>query len=292
MPSLKKVAFATTLLAVLIVLVYARKPSVDAPPVAAVSKVQAEARSSATIPGSQESTPAASNETRAQVVSTGLSAKVKALAASSEPRDAFTAFHILSQCKLARDEERQYQLTKQSERDPERAWLVQAGVVGAKAIEKACGDLDESDFRDRIVLVERAAEAGVPMAAIRLANEGPWGDESALHTRWDDPVVQEWRQKVIRLTHLAARKGDVASLSSLQAQYEDGAGLIAEKNPELALQFAVAKHMVYEAQTGRKMIGAKRELEDMTAALTADAAARARSAGELLAKEATGGRGK
>ena len=87
----------------------------------------------------------------------------------------------------------------------------------------------------------------------------------------------------------AKTMGDVAALNAIQAQYEDGAGLIAEKNPELPLQYAVAKHIVYEAQTGRKILGAQRELEHMTVAVSPEVATRARSAGETLAKEALGG---
>jgi hypothetical protein len=219
-----------------------------------------------------------------------LSERVRALSASGDPRDAFTGYHILSQCRAAKEEERQYQQTRQAERDPDRTALVQAGIVGAKAIENACGDLQPWDFRDRLALVERAAEAGVPMAAVRFAGEGPWGDEQALYTRWDDPLVQEWRKKAAGLLQLAASKGDVTALNSLQAQYEDGAGLIAERNPELALRYAVAKHIVHQAQTGKPILGAKRELADMAAMVSTDVAARAQADGEAMAKEILGGK--
>lgn len=246
--------------------------------------------SSAAIPPSAP-IPAVTSAKREDTVPS-LSAKVKELSASTDARDAFTAYHILSQCKSARDEEWRYQQTRQAERDPQRAALVQAGVVGSKAVEQACGDLQDGDFKARLALVERAAERGVPMAALRLATEGPWGDQQALYTRWEDPLVQEWRAKVIRLIEMAARKGDVMALGSIQAQYEDGLGLIEEKDPERALQYAVAKHIVYEAQTGRTIWGAKRELEEMTAAVSPEVAMRARSAGEKLAKEALAGKAK
>jgi hypothetical protein len=284
----KKLGVAVVLVAAMSAWLVWRPEPHSAPPVVAASPIEAQqiAPAATQVP-SPAPTVTAAKQSDAAI---SLSAKVKFLSASPEPRDAFTAFHILSQCKSAKDEERQYQQTRQAERDPERALLVRAGVVGPEAVDKACGDLQDGDFRARIALVERAAEAGVPMAALRLANEGPWGDEQALYTRWDDPLVQEWRAKVIRLTQLAATKGDVTALNALQAQYEDGAGLIAEKNSELALQYAVAKHIVYEAQTGRKIVGAKQELEHMTAAVSSEVATRARSAGEKLAKEALGGK--
>jgi hypothetical protein len=219
-----------------------------------------------------------------------LSAKVKELSASPEPRDAYTAFHILRQCKHARDEERQYQLTRRAEQDPERVLLINAGVVGEKFIKQSCGDLKDADFRDKIALVERAAEAGVPMAALYYSAEGPWGDTEALYSRWDDPLVQEWRAKAIRLWHLAAQKGDVTALNAIQSNYETGEGLIAERNSELALRYAVAKHIVHEAEAGRKIWGAKWELEQMTAAVTPEAAAREKAAGEAMAKEILSGR--
>jgi hypothetical protein len=285
----RRIGIAAAFIAVVTIwLLRQPEPQVTPPPVVALKPNEIRPESPNAI-ASHPPVPTA-GVAKQQDATISLAAKLKELAASPEPRDAFTAFHILRQCKYARDEERRYQMTPHAERDPDRATLINAGVVGAKFIEQSCGDLKEADFRDRIALLERAAEAGVPMAALRFGAEGPWGDEQALYTRWDDPLVQEWRIKVIRLTHLAASKGDVSALSSLQAQYEDGAGLIAEKNSELALQYAVAKHIVHEAQTGRKIVGAKWELEQMTAAVAPEVAARARSAGEKLAKEALGGK--
>lgn len=223
-------------------------------------------------------------------VTASLSDRVNKLPASSDPQDAFSAYEILRQCQSARDEERQHQQTREAERDPKRAVFAEAGVVGSKAVARACGDLRPSDFRNRLALVERAAEAGVPMAALRFAEEGPWGDIQSLYVRSDDPLVQQWRTKAVRLIQLAASKGDVTSLNSLQAQYEDGAGLVAEKNLELALRYAVAKHLVHEMQTGRKILGADRELADLRDALAPDVAARARLDGERIAREAFEGR--
>jgi hypothetical protein len=287
-----KVGIATALVVAAAATVWLlRKPELPAAQPAAAAKPATEVRQASTSNASASlPKPPLVALTQQADAAISLSAKVKKLSASPEPRDAYTAFHILRQCKHARDEERQYQLTRRAEQDPDRALLINAGVVGEKFIKQSCGDLTEADFRDRLALVERAAEAGIPMAALYFSAEGPWGDTEALYSRWDDPLVQEWRARAIRLWHLAAQKGDVGALGAIQSNYETGEGLIAEKNSELALRYAVAKHIVHEAETGRAIVGAKRELDQMIAAVTSEAAAREKAAGEAMAKHILSGR--
>jgi hypothetical protein len=240
-------------------------------------------------PPTPQSANGASQTLQAQ---TGLSVRVAQLAASQNPQDALTAYHVLAQCRWAKQEQQQYNSRVGADQDPNRPALVEQGVVGPAAIARLCGDLSNQDIAGRIALVEHAAAAAVPMAALRFAEEGPWGDSSALYTRWDDPLVQEWRAKAIRYLHLAAERGDVDSITSLQRQYETGEGLIGRRDAALALQFAVAKSIVFRATTGRPGIATDRELVELSSELDPEVAARARNAGEEFAKIALSGRGR
>jgi hypothetical protein len=213
-----------------------------------------------------------------------LSTEVKLLSSSTNSADAFKAFELLSYCKWAQEDEKRFQNTKLAERSADRLAERDAGTSGPQRIAQLCGDLTPADFTNRLALLERAAEAAVPMAAVRFSSEGPFGDYDALYHRWNDPAVQEWRAKTIRLLNLAAEKGDVSALASIAAQYETGSGLIAERNPELALKYTVAKQVVYEAQTGRKQFASKWEIDNMSAKLSPDDALKARAEGQGLAK--------
>jgi hypothetical protein len=260
----------------------------SAPPVVASTTRTAEPPPGAVGPTQTTLLPPAASGSAPAVAS--LSAKVKELAASKDPKDAFSAYWILQQCRHANRSEREHQLTRQADRSPDYEGRVSVGAAGPAFVVRDCGDLQDADFKNMLTLVERAAEAGVPMAALYYAEEGPWGDVDAVRSRWNDPLVQEWRAKVIRLWHLAASKGDVSALDALQSQYETGEGLIAERNAGLALRYAVAKQIVHEAITGREMPYSKKELSKMTAAVTPEVAARETAAGQTLAREALAGR--
>jgi TPR repeat protein len=267
------------------------RPEPPATQPTAATKPASEVRQASTInmPASLPKLPPAAVAKQADTA-ISLSAQVKELSASASPKDAFSAYWILQQCRHARKSERDHQLTPQAQRSEDYDGLVSVGAAGPQFVARVCGDLTDSDFRNLLTLIERAAEAGEPMAALYFSSEGPWGDVEALYSRWDDPLVQEWRAKVIRLINFAARKGDVAALTALQNQYETGEGLIAEKNPDLALRYAVAKQIVHDAMTGRKLMYSKKELAELSAAVAPDAAVRERAAGEALAQEILAGR--
>ena len=216
-----------------------------------------------------------------------LAAKVRDLSSSPNPADSLRAYNILAECKWAKEEERTFNLTRKAERDPVQVKRFESGQFAAR-IAQACGDLKEPELGQRLALVERAAAAGVPLAAIHLANEGPWGDFDALYTRPQDPQVLEWRRKVSALIHFAAAKGDVAALTSLASQYSTGSGVVGELNPTLALQYAVAQHLVYEAQTGKSLLGRERQVKELTGRLSPEAAGQAHLEGERIASEALG----
>lgn len=216
-----------------------------------------------------------------------LAAKVSSLAASPNAIDAYRAYNILSECRSAQAEEKRYLDTRSAERDADTKRLYDSGYFRAR-IEQACGDLTSSDLARRLALIERAAEAAVPVAALQMSNEGPWGDPSALYARWSDPLVQEWRIRVITLITRSAEKGDVAALTSLAAQYESGSGLVAQQNLERALTYTVAQNLIHQAQTGKPVLGGERHAQRIASQLAPQVAERARQAGTQLAEAATG----
>lgn len=217
-----------------------------------------------------------------------LTERVRSLAKSPDPIDAYRAYVILSECKSARDEEHVLLETKQADRDPNQVKLIEAEFFKQR-IMQACGDLTAGEIAGRLALIERAAEAGVPVAALQMSNEGPWGDPHALYTRWSDPLVQDWRAKVVSLITRSAEKGDIAALTSLAAQYESGSGLVAERDLEVALKYVVAQNVLHEAKLGRPVLGGEKQARELSARLSTEAAERARDAGIKLAKAALGG---
>jgi TPR repeat protein len=219
-----------------------------------------------------------------------LSAKFRQLVDLGRPADAFMAYQILSGCESVRLRERIYRDTKPRERNAGVVAEMESGHF-AKVKGYLCGDLTDSDLNknQRLTLIEKAAEGLVPMAFMYYAGEGPGGDPDALLTRWKDPAVQEWRAKVIQLTLAAAEKGDVAALAELANQYETGEGLIAERNPSLAIQYSVAAGSVYGAQhDNKKLAGVDKRIKDMSARLSPEQIEQAKVAGQKLASQALG----
>lgn len=203
--------------------------------------------------------PAVNSHGATPVVAPSRWEKVQELVATGRAEDAFRAYGLLAECRWAREELGRARGLRRTELDEVTRLRLDSGEL-ARASEAACGDLTDSHIGQRIAYLEKAASAGVPMAAVRLAAEGPWGDETALRTRPNDPLVLEWRLRVDELIRASARKGDLMALSSLSTQYGTGVGIIGEFDPVKALIYATAFHAVYEAKEGRPSLGKDREI--------------------------------
>lgn len=150
---------------------------------------------------------------------------------------------------------------------------------------RACGDLTDQMHSQNLALLERAAAAGFPNAALSLMSEGPFGDWSALHTRPDDPQVLDWRKRMFSLIELAASKGDFTAMSTLADQYATGQGvgmIEGGTNAARALEYATAMHLLYESRRGKEMLGKAQQLAKLAALLKPEEASKAREAGERL----------
>lgn len=75
-----------------------------------------------------------------------------------------------------------------------------------------CAHLTETMKRDRLVYLEQAVKGGAIGAALAFFQAGPFGDPSALVTRPDDPLVQEWKQQAGGYLTQAAHSGDMSAM--------------------------------------------------------------------------------
>lgn len=75
-----------------------------------------------------------------------------------------------------------------------------------------CAHLTETMKRDRLVYLEKAVKGGAMGAALAFFQAGPFGDPSALITRPDDPLVQEWKQQAGGYLTQAAHSGDMGAM--------------------------------------------------------------------------------
>lgn len=213
--------------------------------------------------------------------------KFEVLAISGDPADNFKAYVILNECTMSRDEKQRTLMTRPADLDNRQKSLIQSAGIDS-AIATSCGDLDIADFARRLPLLEKAAEAGIEMAAIRLTTEGPWGDPSALTSRGNDPLVIEWRARMESLIRRAAEKGDLMAIFSLSEQYSTGIGVAAKIDNELALTYATAFHTIYEAKHGRPAEGKFITIKHLRQRLETETANRAQDAGLRLAQKIRG----
>jgi hypothetical protein len=165
----------------------------------------------------------------------------------------------------------------------ERAIMLSDGSL-AKATQQACGDLTPTLVGSRLQYLEKAAAAGVPHAVFGLMREGPWGDKSAMYTRWQDPAVQAWLARMLQWLELAARKGDLDALDTLVDQYRDGGGLVDKPDAAAALMYATAHSLACLQQRGQPVSRARQQdIMDLAAQLSSVEAASATQAGITLA---------
>ena len=109
---------------------------------------------------------------------------------------------------------------------------------------KLCGGMTEHQRRSGLDYLAIALKANVEGSAVDFAAEGPFGDPTALKTRPNDPLVQEWRaQAIAHLTSAAEERAEFSALSRLWADYANGSDLI-EKNTLLAYRYGMATGLI------------------------------------------------
>jgi hypothetical protein len=193
----------------------------------------------------------------ATVPAASLAAQVDALIATRDPQKAFEAYRLLADCAtFNRDGDRLI-----FEDDvPHQNDGVLPGFRAMTEPEKRrdavlCAAMTERMRQSRIDYLTIAARAGIPGAAIAQVSEGPFGDRSALKTRPNDPMVQEWKAQVQeQLTRIAEEQADVGVLSYLSAMRMVGNDVF-EKDPALAYRYGVAMGLIMQ-----ELVGADNEM--------------------------------
>lgn len=204
------------------------------------------------------------------------------LTKSSSPKDYFQAYMLAQACIWSRESQRDAEMTPQANRDADTQRQLDSGALELQS-KTACGDLSDEQLAQRQSYLAKAAEAGVPMAALRLSAEGPFGDPSALITRPDDPAVLEWRKHVVELLKLATTKGDISAMESLSNMYFSGTGVVEGRDPAKALQYQTAMWEAWKNSTGKISPFAERRINELSTGLTPEQVEAAKQAGQLLA---------
>jgi len=214
--------------------------------------------------------------------SSSKSTEFNQLVNSGQPADKLKAYMLAQMCVWATEAQRSAEMTPAAERSPEVRKQLDSGEFKAKAAAE-CGDLSDQQILGRRKYVQEAAEAGVPTAALRLAEEGPFGDLSALVNRPDDPAVLEWRRHTVDLLKLAAKKGDVDAMGSLSNMYATGGGIIEGRDPVKALEYNTAMWEAVKKATGKESAFAGQKIRELSEGLTAEQIEAAKKAGHMIA---------
>jgi hypothetical protein len=176
-----------------------------------------------------------------------LNVQVERLLATHRPEDAYRAYWLVADCaafnlsgdRIVFDEEEIRQHTPGA----------LPGFRGMSAEEKRrdatlCAGMTERERQSRLDYLALAANAGVFGAAVNFANEGPFGDPSALQSRPDDPLVREWKATAsAQLTQAAEAEADMGAILYLADAYANG-GPLTGKNPLLAYRYLVARTLI------------------------------------------------
>lgn len=160
-----------------------------------------------------------------------------ALHASGRPEDAFAAFTLVTDCLFFQKE----------------GWLPLLGPRGMREMTETekqeetrrCTGMTQRIATSRLDDLDKAAAAGVMGAAFFFYKEGPFGDPSALITRPDDPLVQEWKVRALAQMTREAAQGDVGVLMQLMGDYANGNAIV-DRNPALAFRYALAAQLIID----------------------------------------------
>ena len=183
-----------------------------------------------------------------------LAEQVDALVASRDPRQAFAAYRLLADCATFNQNGDRLifepDATPHSDNDGVLPGFRTLSEPEKRHEAALCASMTERMRQSRLDYLERAAQAGIPGAAMAQVNEGPFGDRTALTTRPDDPLVKEWKARVQeRLARIADEQADVGVLSYLSAMRTVGSDVF-DKDPAQAFRYGVATSLIMQELAG------------------------------------------
>lgn len=173
-----------------------------------------------------------------------LSSQVQELVATREPEKLYQAYLLLADCdEFNRDHDRL--IYDEKIRNKENILGYRQMTEQEKQHDsKRCGAMTERERQSRIDYLSIAAKAAVPGAAIDFLREGPFGDNSALTTRPNDPLVLEWKAVArVQLVSEAELGKDLAALDYLASE-EFAGSKVFEKNVRLAYRYYLANGLI------------------------------------------------
>jgi FixJ family two-component response regulator len=176
-----------------------------------------------------------------------LAEQVGELMATHDPANAYRAYRLVSDCAdFNRDHDRLTYDEAEIKNWKPGSLPGYRGMTDAEKQHdtKFCGEMTERERQSRLDYLGIAAKAGVPGAAVAFANEGPFGDRTALKTRPDDPLVQEWKTTAsAQLTHAAETGTDKGVLMYLASENYNDSDLT-EQNRLLGYRYSMAAGMI------------------------------------------------
>ena len=177
-----------------------------------------------------------------------LAAQFEQYMASGDPALAFAAYRLIADCVEFNDRHDRLVFDRRIAARAPRDTIMpgyRAMTDDEKRHDAAyCAGLTARQREARLDALARAAKAGVPGAAVAFADEGPFGDRSALRTRPDDPLVQAWKASANAQLAQAADGGDAATLIYFAPALLSGTDVV-ERDAALAYRYNMALGLIY-----------------------------------------------
>jgi hypothetical protein len=166
-----------------------------------------------------------------------LSVQTERLIAAHEPTAAFAAYVLVMSCAAFNHRHNDPVFDEKM-----RAWR-QAHPQQREQDQKVCAGMTERQWQARLDYLAFAAQNGVPLAVLAFAQEGPFGDPSALKTRPDDPFVREWKTMAAAQLTQSAEEGELLTLMMWGLDRINGSD-VAPKNPMQGYGYLLAVGLI------------------------------------------------
>jgi hypothetical protein len=214
-----------------------------------------------------------------------LAQQIEQLVATHDPEDEYKAYTLISDCAIFNREHDRLifdidEVNKHHSPLPYRAMTASEKQHGAQV----CTGMTERMRTSRLDYLAAAAKAGVIGAAVREADEGPFGDRTALTTRPDDPLVQQWKAEVRDELSTQAESGDLIALNFLWVRRLTGDELV-DQDPALAYRYALAQWLIFKDIDGPESLGATLYAPDSPLLRSISGLSADQRAAELLAAQ-------
>lgn len=180
----------------------------------------------------------------------GLTSQVDTLIATHDPHKAYAAYNLISDC-VRFNLGHQRAIHDLAEVTSKRSVMPYRGMTNAEKRHDAvlCSGMTERMRVSRLDYLATAVKAGVRGAIVSMAEEGPFGDPSALTSRPDDPLVKEWKINVTEQLLATAEQGDIGVLTILWSKLATGDALF-NRSPVLAYRYGVAHGLILRDLNG------------------------------------------